>query len=277
MLTAWNGMMISGFARAARVFGSEGHLKTAVRAAHFLEENLRAADGTLLRSFRDGEAGIAGFAADYAFVIRSYLDLYEAGGGGCWLARAIALQEELDLQHLDSDAGVYLSARAGRHDAILSIAEDYDGAEPSPNSVAALNLLRLGGILYRPDFIARAERLLHALGGVIRESPFTAPGLVVAFDFASGETSQLLLAAEGDAPPGPGHPLREPVDRAFLPYCQVLPLDAEAREVFAGEASGRAGVGAMIANGAPAMAYLCRGTTCSAPVHSPEELAAMLG
>lgn len=277
ILAAWNGMMISAFARAARVLGETGYLEIAVRAARFLEENLRDGEGGLLRTFRKGAAGIPGFAADYAFVIRAYLDLFEAGAGGSWLGKALALQSELDRLHLDSESGAYLSARAGRQDAIFSIAEDYDGAEPSPNSVAALNLLRLGGILHRSDFIERAKGVVCALAGVLEKSPFTAPGLVVALDLAHAETGQLLLAGEGATPLGPGHPLRGPTDRNFLPCLQVVPLDDEAREILTGELSGRQGVGDMRAGETGPMAYLCRATGCSAPVDHPDALADLLG
>jgi uncharacterized protein YyaL (SSP411 family) len=277
MLAAWNGMMISAFARAARVLGDPGYLDTALQAAGFLEQNLRASDGTLLRSCHAAGAGIAGFASDYAFVIRSYLDLFEAGAGGCWLGRAIALQGEFDRVHFDSKAGVYLSARAGYNDAIFSIAEDYDGAEPSPNSVAALNLLRLGGILHRSDLGRQAGALLRALGGVIETSPFSAPGLVVALDFASADLGQVVLADEGTMPPGPGHPLRATVDRSFLPYIQVIPLDEETRKILAGESSERAGIRDMGVGADGPMAYVCRATNCSAPVASDHDLACLLG
>ncbi len=136
--------------------------------------------------------------------------------------------------------------------------------------------MRLGGILLRPDLAERAKGVLQALGGVLQKSPFAAPELVVALDLADAESGQLVLAGVGDAPPGPGDPLRIPVDREFFPRLVVIPLDKEAREVLAGEASGREGLGDMRADGNGSTAYLCRGTTCQAPARSADELAEQL-
>ena len=279
ILTAWNGLMISAFTKAARVFGETEYLDVAKNAAQFLEKNLRTANGFLFRSFRAGSAGVAGFASDYAFVIRGYLDIFEAGGGGIWLEKAINLQAKLDSLYLDKDSGVYLSAAAGHHDAILSIVEDYDGAEPSPNSVAACNLLRLGGILQRPEFTERAAGVLRGLGGVLEKSPFTAPELVVALDLATAEATQVMFAGGTSDPlPGPGDPLRLPVDAGFFPHLQVLPLDSVARAILVPPAGNREGVAAMGAgkDGPMMAAYLCQGMQCQAPVESPVALSKLL-
>jgi len=265
ILAAWNGLMISALAKGARVLGDAKLLDAAVRAAEFLQTNLMDNDGRLVRSWREGPSQIPGFASDYAFVIQAHLDLFEAGAGGQWLASAIALQKTFDQLYLDSSSGAYLSARAGEQDAILSITEDYDGAEPSPNSVAALNLLRLATILHSDGHRDRAKAILTALGAVLEKSPFTSPKLVAALDLCGAEPCQALIAGDANS-------LRGPLDTAFLPYLSLIPLDDQARALLTPH---QAGLDQLQTDGEDAVVQLCRGTVCRAPAKTIDSVTAL--
>src|SRR4029079_19590482 len=99
ILTAWNGLMIAAFARAARVLAarpaSAQYLEAATRAAAFVRRTLWSPRG-LLRRYRDGDAAIDGSAEDYAFLIFGLLELFQASGDASWLEWAIELQAMQD-------------------------------------------------------------------------------------------------------------------------------------------------------------------------------------
>ena len=147
IVTAWNGLMISAFARASQVLDNPAYLDDAVRAADFLRRHLyREEDGILLRSYREGPAPVEGFADDYAFLIQALLDLYEAGFDPAHLYWARRLQAKQDELFYDPAEGGYFAVSERDTSVLLRLKEDHDGAEPSANSVSALNLARLSAM-----------------------------------------------------------------------------------------------------------------------------------
>ena len=144
IITAWNGLMISAFAKGAQVLGDEACLAAATRAAEFVQSELYdTKTGVLYRSWREGRGDIPAFAEDYAALIQGLLDLYEAGFEIRWLQWAEQLQARMDELFWDAAQGGYFNSRADDASIIVRLKEDYDGAEPSPNSLAAMNLVRL--------------------------------------------------------------------------------------------------------------------------------------
>ncbi len=157
VITAWNGLMISALAKGCQVLGGEeearaAYLNQATRAAEFIERELfDPVTGVLYRSWREGRSNIEGFAEDYSYLIQGLLDLYEAGFESRWLQWAVKLQDKMDELFWDEDPvgqpqggrGGYFNSRADDPTVIVRLKEDYDGAEPAPNSVAAMNLMRL--------------------------------------------------------------------------------------------------------------------------------------
>jgi len=197
ILTAWNGLMISAFARAHQELGDPAYLKAATRAATFLRENLYDKKrGVLLRSYLDGPAAIDGFAADYAFLIQGLLDLYEAGFDHRWLAWADELQKKQDALFLDATNGGYYASSGKDKNVLLRVKEAQDGAEPSENSVSALNLLRFSAMLDQPERRERAILLLRAFGPQIKQAPGSAPLLLVALDAARAKPAQIVIAGD---------------------------------------------------------------------------------
>jgi uncharacterized protein YyaL (SSP411 family) len=151
IIAAWNGLMISAFARAAQVLDDPRHLEIAIRSANFLRANLYDETSKLLyRSYREGRSNTEGFADDYAFVVQGLLDLYEASFNIEWLKLAFHLQETQDRLFFDDKNGGYFS-NSGRDESVfVRMKDDNDGAEPAASSVAALNLLRLSQIYNSP-------------------------------------------------------------------------------------------------------------------------------
>jgi hypothetical protein len=170
ILTAWNGLMISAFAKAAQVLVHSGHdepryLEAAQRATKFILTRMYdAASGVLMRRYRDGEAAIAGFLDDYAFFIGALLDLYEADFDPAHIETAMALMDKMRELFEDQAEGAFFSTAAGDSSLVMRMKDDYDGAEPSGNAVALLDLLRLAHFTDRADYREAADRTLQALG-----------------------------------------------------------------------------------------------------------------
>jgi uncharacterized protein len=193
ILTAWNGLMISAFAKCGAAFCEPRYLEPAAKAARFLQTNL-ASQGRLLRSWR-GEAGaIPGFAEDYAFLIQGLLDLYEAVWNFDWLKWALELQERQDELFRDEAAGGYFGSAAGDPLVAVRMKEDYDGAEPSANSISALNLLRFARMLHDESFEARARKILGSSRQALERAPTAVPQMLVALDLALSPPAQAVVA-----------------------------------------------------------------------------------
>ena len=162
IVTAWNGLMISAFARASQVLNEPAYLQAAITASAFLQDRLYDPKShTLKRSYRQGAGKANGFLSDYAFLIQGLIDLYEASFETRWLAWAMELQKTQDNLFWDSSQGAYFETTGKDSNILLRMKEDYDGAEPAPNSVAALNLQRLAQLLDSNDWQAKAQQTQH--------------------------------------------------------------------------------------------------------------------
>jgi uncharacterized protein YyaL (SSP411 family) len=132
-LTAWNGLMISAFARAHQVLREPRYLEAANKAAAFIRAELFMEDsGTLLRRYREGESAIEGYADDYAFFIQALLDLYEAGFDPEHLKWAMQLQKKQDALFWDPEGKGYFGTTGDDPSILLRMKEDYMGPSPRP-------------------------------------------------------------------------------------------------------------------------------------------------
>ena len=158
----------------------------------------READSTLLRRYRDGDAAIEAFLDDYAFLINALVDLYETAFDPADLAWAAQLAERAIALFQDAEGGGFFSSPANQSDLVLRLKDDYDGAEPSGNSVMALALLRLARITGRDDFRTAAERTLEAFSGRMLAGGAGLPQMLVAQMFAMGKPMEIVLAGPRD-------------------------------------------------------------------------------
>jgi hypothetical protein len=273
-LTAWNGLMISAFARAAQVLDEPRYVEAAKKATAFIESKLTdQKTGKLLRRYRDGEVAIEGFVDDYAFLIQGLIDLYEASFDVKYLTWAIALQKKQDELFWDKDGGGYFSTTGQDASVILRMKDDYDGAEPSPNSVAALNLLRLSQMTDNKQFREHAEQMFSVFGGRLQRSPNAMPQMLVAFDFHLDKPKQIVIAGKPDAPDTRAM-LRE-VHARFIPNKIILLADGAAgQKTLAGYLEFIRGVKPI--NG-KATAFVCENYVCKLPTTDVATMATLLG
>ncbi|MGH9667072.1 MAG: thioredoxin domain-containing protein, partial [Bryobacteraceae bacterium] len=226
ILTGWNALMISAFAKGAQILDDTRYRDAAVRATAFLLRHLYIPDtGILLRRFRDGEAAIDGFLDDYAFFIQALLDLYETVFQPYYLELAVHLTGTMLERFEDSELGGLFSTADGEPGLIVRMKDDYDGAEPSGNSVAADVLLRLARFTERADFSAAAERIFRAFAGRIDAAPAGVPQLLAALLRFLAASRQVVVVGDIDSRDTQG--MLRAVRRRFLPNTGVLLVDSD--------------------------------------------------
>ena len=227
IVTAWNGMMLSALARASQALDEPRYLERAQATARFLESHLSdPKSGKLWRSYRAGGASVDGFLDDYTDLISGLLDLYQAGFDVHWLKWAVALQEKQDQLFGDTKDGGFFDASSSDASLLTRTREAYDGAEPSPNSTAAMNLLRLAQITDRKDWQNNAQKTLMAFGARLETDPEAVPALASALDYHLAPKKQILIA--GDPSSQDTQELLRQVNTRFLPNKILLLADGGA-------------------------------------------------
>ncbi len=272
ILTAWNGLMIAAFARAARVLVARPttsiYLESATRAATFIRQTLWSNDG-LLRRYRDGEAAIPAYAEDYAYLIWGLLELFQASGEASWLQWALALQAEQDRKFWDEREAGWFSTTGDDPTVLLRMKEDYDGAEPSASSVSAMNTLTLAHLTGEDDLRRKAERTLARYGPRIGAAGRTIPMMLCALSAWHAGFSQVVVVGDTTA----RKPLLTEIARHYLPFGLIIPIAATGPR---DDLSTLLPFTASMTAGSGALAYVCRDFTCRQPVGTTGELAGEL-
>jgi uncharacterized protein YyaL (SSP411 family) len=293
IVTANNGLMISALAKAAQVLGGtgrengqgggehEGYLRAAVRAAEFVERELWDAErGVLYRCWRDGRGANAGFAEDYAYLIQGLLDLYEASFTLRWLVWAETLQRKMDELFWDEERGGYFNSAADDASIVLRLREDYDGAEPAPSSVAAMNLLRLAGLggegagaASSQGYRERGVRCIEAFRNQWGKTPQAMPQMLCALELALEPPRQVVIA--GNEAAEDFRELVAVVHERLGPRRTLMGITSEdERRWWAARAPWMV---EMRPKDGRATAFVCEEHTCRAPVTETGELRAILG
>ena len=271
ILTGWNGLMISAFARAAQALNEPRYLQSAQNAARFILDKLYdSSSKTLMRRFRDGEAKFAAQLDDYVFFIQSLLDLYETDFDFFWLQRAKELTETQNRIFWDQQNGGFFDNTGEDKNILLRTKDDYDGAEPSGNAVAAMNLLRLSQIFEKPEWREMAEKTLNLFSGRLSQIPSAMPQMLAAVDFSLSKPQQIIIAGDRDATDTQAL-LRE-VRRRYLPNKIFLFVDGQQTEL----AEYIPFVKNITRLESRATAYVCENFVCELPTNNPEQLAQLL-
>jgi uncharacterized protein YyaL (SSP411 family) len=264
VLSSWNGLMLGAIARAYAVLGDDAYRAAAEKNVAFLQSKLwDAKTKTLYHRWRDGERDSVQLLDGYAFLLAGVIELYEATLAPKHLEFAVALAETMLARFHDAENGGFWQSGAGASDLILRVKEDYDGAEPSGNSVAILALLKLGAITDRKDFREAAEKSLRSFANRLHQLPQAVPYLLLALDFWLEEPKRAVIAGQPDAP-GTRSLIRA-VHSVYQPNKVVLgntgPVESFARTLPAKDGP---------------VVYLCTGTTCQPPTNEVEKVRALL-
>jgi hypothetical protein len=252
VLTEWNAMAACALAEAAAATGESRWAAAAERIADLLFDGSRRADGRWLRSRQNGRARHLAFAADYAWVLDACTRLGELTGTARWTARAAETAHgllDLFLDETDDRTVLYSTGHDG--DALLVRPQEFgDGAVPSPNSVAASALFRLGALVGESRFTEVAERLVRTAAPLVEESPLALADLLGAVGL--GEDMVEVVVA-GDRPD-----LVSVVRERWLPGAVLAWGERTESPLWEGRRDGAA--------------YVCRRFVCRSPATEPTTL-----
>ena len=263
VITAWNGMMLSAMAEAARVFGNATYLENAQRTADFLLRSHAKPDGRLLRTSRGNRAHLDAYLEDYAYLTEGLVDLYEAGAAESYLQAAARLAEYLISDFMDQELGGFFTTAAHHESLILRHREGMDGATPSANAVAASALARLSFHFDRNDWRRAAVAAIRAYGRQMTRYPRAFAKSLAVVDFLT--EGPVELAIVGDESQDTFRALREAVAHCYLPN-RIVATGSPKQPSSLPLLQDRPAV-----SGKPTL-YICRNYTCRQPITDPRSV-----
>ncbi|MCE8422726.1 MAG: thioredoxin domain-containing protein [Candidatus Methanoperedens sp.] len=271
IMTDWNGLMIAALAKGAQAFDEPYYARAAIGAADFIISKMHDKEGFLYHRYRDGENAVKGFLDDYAFFISGLIEIYEATFEVNYLKEAIDLMDYLLINFWDEDGGFYLTANDAENNLVRKKVI-YDGATPSGNSVAMLNLLRLGRITADPGFEKKAELIAKHFSGTVAKMPFAFTNFMTALDFAIGPSSEVVIV--GDTQGKDTRAMLHALGKAFYPDKVVIfrPAGTGSSEIvrLAGYLKN------MSSREGKATAYVCQNYSCKFPTIDIEKMMELL-
>ena len=268
ILTSWNGLMISAFAKAYAVFNEPAQLEKAQKAADFILGNLyNSTEKKLLHRWRDGEAKIDATLEDFAFFSQGLIDLYEASFDEKYLKHAVELSEIMINDFYDETEGGFFDTSGKDTSILVRTKEDYDSAEPTGNSVAINNLLRLSALTGNTAWYDMAYKSVLAFSDKLVRMPYAMPQMLVALDSLLYKPKQIIIAGGNDET---AYRMLREVQNRFMPdkvVVKIDPADAADSITFASK---------VVQSPGETTAYVCENFACKLPVKTPGELAKLL-
>jgi hypothetical protein len=251
LLVSWNGLMIAGMARAARVLGRPELAESATRSVDFIRAELWR-DGRLKATYKDGRARFAAYLDDYAFLAYGLIELLQSRWRDSDLELARELVEVV-LAHFEDPRGGFFFT-ADDHERLIHKPKPVtDEAVPAGNGVAALALLALGHLLGEQRYIEAAERTVRsALHGMERYPDAHATLLRALEELLTPPKLIVLRGAAAEVATW-----QRTLDRRYDPHrlAFAIPTDAVLTGLLAAREPRE-----------QAVAYVCEGMTCRAPL-----------
>jgi hypothetical protein len=273
ILTDWNGLMIATFSFAFRVFGILSYKKGAERAARFILRELKSKDGKLLHRYIDGEGAINGMLDDYAFFILGLLELYQTTFNPYYLKEAKTLTDKMIELFWDEENGGFFLTSKDSEDLIGRQKLIYDGAIPSGNSVAILDIILLYKYTLDKEYKGKIDNFLKAFGKKVSGHPYLYTQMLIAFDFLLGPSQEIVIA-QGKEGPKPEEMI-EIIEHQFIPNKILILIPSEKHkkeELFKLIPF----INNQIPMGGKTTAYICRNYECKLPTSDIETLMKLL-
>ncbi|TYJ09250.1 hypothetical protein E1A91_A11G128500v1 [Gossypium mustelinum] len=298
VIVSWNGLAISSFAKASKILKGEPqgtnfnfpvvgcdpkeYMEVAEKAANFIRRHLyNEQTRRLQHSFRNGPSNAPGFLDDYAFLISGLLDLYEFGGSTDWLVWATELQDMQDELFLDREDGAYFNTPGEDPSVLLRVKEDHDGAEPSGNSVSAINLVRLASMVSgskSDHYRQNGEHLLAVFESRLKEMAMAVPLMCCAADMLSIPSRKQVVLV-GHKPSEEFENMLAAAHASYDPNKTVIHIDPTNTAEMEFWETNNDKVALMARNNFAAdkvVALVCQNFSCRPPVSSPKSLQHML-
>ncbi|MBM3700440.1 MAG: thioredoxin domain-containing protein [Actinobacteria bacterium] len=272
ILTDWNGLMISALSLGARVFNNSSYQNAAVAAADFILDNLITEEGNLLHRYRDGQPAIAANLDDYSFFIMGLIELYQATFNISYLKTAIKLNKYMLENFWDEKAGGFYFTHQNSELNEFAQKDTYDGAIPSGNSIALLNLIKLGRITGDSLFEDKALEVIKAFSGTVNKAPEAYTQFISSYDFLLGPTYEIVIA--GDKNSRQVKQILNDINSVFAPNkVVVLKQPGNEGNQLSAIAPYLSSMGMI--NEKPAI-YACSNYTCKAPISEVDGLIKLL-
>ena len=273
VLTSWNGLLITAFAKGGRVLNEQEYTKTARDTAKFILENLRGTDGRLLARYRSGEAIIPAYLDDYAFFIQGLIELWESQFEYNHIQAAIELMDQQIELFWDKENKGFFFTSHDSHDLPVRRKDVRDGALPSGNSVSAHNLIKLSRLTGRREWGSMANQLLHAFSGRISRYPSGYPTFLSAWLLSKIPPIEIVVSGYRNQPET--RRLKEEINKLFLPQATISYNSGDAEDYELDR------ILSPTLNKKPvqgkALVYVCKGLTCLEPIDKPDALREVLG
>jgi uncharacterized protein len=264
ILASWNGLMLGAFSRASVILREKKYRTAAEKNLQFIREKLwDDKSKTLFHRWRDGERDNVQLLEAYAFLLSGVIDLYEATLEPEHLDFAVELADSAFAKFYDAENGGFWQSAADSKDLILRVKDDYDGAEPSGNSVATLSLLKLGSITGRKNFTEAAEKTLRLFAHRLQNFPQAMPFMLCALDFSLQEPKRAVVVGNPDSKKF--QELLRATHSVFQPN-KIVSGNSGAVEEFARTLPAKN----------EATIYLCAGNSCQPPTNESADLKKLL-
>jgi uncharacterized protein len=264
VLASWNGLMLGALARAGVVLKEDKYLAAAERNFAFVKSKLWDSNSqTLYSRWRDGQRDSVQLLESYAFLLSGVIDLYQCTLDPQHLGFAVALADGMLKRFYDAEHGGFWQSPTGATDLILRVKDDYDGAEPSGNSIAIMTLFKLAALTDRKDYREAAEKSLGLFSERLQRIPQAVPYMLMALDFSTEEPKRAVIATDD---PKSARDLIRAAHSVFQPRKVVLGTTGVV-EPFAKTLKPK--------DGKPTV-YVCTGTACQPPTDDPRQLALLL-
>ncbi|WP_418791548.1 thioredoxin domain-containing protein [Phosphitispora sp. TUW77] len=256
ILTAWNGLMIAALSLGSRVLNEPQYAEAAEKAAEFITQKLRRSDGRLLARYRDGSADFPAYVDDYAFLVWGLIELYQATFKPGYLSLALELNRDMLKLFWDNSNGGLFQYGSDAENLISRPKEIYDGAMPSGNSVAALNLIKLARYTGDTDLEKKFRLQLETFGGAINKSPMSHANFLMSVWFDIMPSLEITLS--GNPESNEMEEMLRVINRSFHPelLLTVRVPGKEDEEI--------------------STAYVCTNHSCQQPITSVKKLAELL-
>jgi uncharacterized protein YyaL (SSP411 family) len=260
ILTSWNSLAISSLANAYRAFGEIKYLEHAVKAADFILKHLYDETANILyHRYRDCEVKIEGMLEDYAFTVKAFIDLFLSSQDYKYIKSAEKFAERLVSDFYDETDGGFFDSSARDKTLPIRTKEDYDSAEPSGNSVAINELIRLSYLTGKQAYYDIAYQSLKAFGHKLVNYPYAMPQKLIALDRILSGVKQVVITGN-DAR---SDEMIKELFSLYLPDCIYIRLKPEdMSNPFS----------TIIENRQISSAYICENFKCKLPVYSSDEL-----
>ncbi|ADI73986.1 protein of unknown function DUF255 [Methanohalobium evestigatum Z-7303] len=268
ILTDWNGLMIAALSKGAQVFNDKEYANSARKAADFIIKNMSDSSGQLMHRYRDGDSDIHGFIDDYAFLTWGLIELYETTFEVKYLEKALEFNNYLINHFWDDNNGGFYFTPDNAETPIVRKKEIYDGASPSGNSVALMNLMRLGRMTGNPELEKKASDSIKSFSKSLSRNPIASTHSMQALDFVQGPSSEVVIT--GDFQSEDTQNMINSLRTEFIPRKVVLfkPDKVQSPDIvniagFTRDMDSQEG---------KATAYICQNYSCSSPKTDADDM-----